>query len=39
MYGVIYGANPAGIQDLGATTIILAGVASEIVGDISLYIK
>ena len=38
MYGVIYGANPAGIQDLGATTIILAGVASEIVGDM-VYTK
>ena len=38
MYGVIYSANPVGIQDLGATTIILAGVASEVVGDM-VYTK
>ena len=33
MYGVIYGSNPAAVPELGATSIILAGVASEIVGD------
>lgn len=38
MYGVLYASNPAGIPQLGATSIILAGIASEIVGD-ALYSK